>query len=398
MQSLRFLQISDVHFGAPMTGGRLGLSAETARARASERRAAFARAFEIARDEELDGVVIPGDLFDGESIDADTLRFVMHVMASIAPRPVFVAPGNHDAYGGASPYRTVGDADARGLRWPDNVHVFAHADFRTVPWPGRGGVFVTGSGVASNTQDGARRLAERVPRTGEGLHLLLFHGSRDDGAFLQEDKATHPFSRDELLAQGFDWVALGHYHQRDVILDEDGRARGAYGGCTIAGGIDERVARGALRVDLRTDTTHVEAVELDPRAVHVIDFDLTGAEFSEAAVEALETALAAAGVTTDDLVWARATGRRAHGLDLDGLRDVAARFFHCRLDLSGLRADLDPSTYPGLDEATTTEQRFVATLRDAPPGDVPADRVHRALLYGLDALHGGRLDTRYEES
>ena len=398
MQPLRFLQISDVHFGAPMTGGRLGLSSDTARERTAERRAAFARAFEHAREHDLDGVVVPGDLFDGESIDADTLRFVMHTMGSIAPRPVFVAPGNHDAYGGASPYRTVDDEDARGLRWPENVHVFAHADFRTVPWPGREGVFVTGSGVATNDADATRRLATRVPREGEGLHLLLFHGSRDDGAFLQEDKATHPFSRDELLAQDFDWVALGHYHQRDVILDDAGRARAAYGGCTIAGGIDERSARGALVIDLTADTTHVEVLGLDPREVRVVDFDLSGAEFAEAAVERLEHALAEAGARENDLVLARATGRRALGLDLDALERVADRFFHFRLDLSGLRADVDLTQYPALDDATTTEERFVATLRDAPPEDLPADRVHRALLYGLDALHRGRIDTRYEES
>lgn len=398
MEPLRFLQISDVHFGAPMTGGRLRLPAEAARERASERRAAFTRAFESVDARGLDGVVVPGDLFDDESIDADTLRFVMHTMASIAPRPVFVAPGNHDAFGGASPYRTVGEQDARGLRWPENVHVFAHADFRTVPWPGRDDVFVTGSGVASNAHDPVRRLATPVPRAGDGLHLLLFHGSRDDGAFLQPDKATHPFSRNELLSQDFHWTALGHYHQRDVILDDAGRARAAYGGCLVAGGIDEARPRGALVVELTEDTTHVEALELDPRNVRVVDFDVTGATFTEAALDRLHGALEGAGAEDGDLVLVRATGRRARGLDLAGLQQAASPFFHFRVDASGVRADVDLDEYPPSDDATTTEERFVATLRDTPPEGVSAERVHRALLYGLDALQIGRLDTRYEES
>lgn len=398
MEPLRFLQISDVHFGAPMTGGRLRLPTALARERAGERRACFARAFEIARERGLDGVVVPGDLFDDESIDADTLRFVMHTMASIAPRPVFVAPGNHDAYGGASPYRAVGDEDVRGLRWPENVHVFAHADFRTVAWPGRDGVFVTGSGVAANTPDATRRLATRVPRSGHGLHVLLFHGSRDDGAFLQPDKATHPFSRDELLAQDFAWTALGHYHQRDVILDDAGRARAAYGGCLIAGGLDEQAPRGALVVEVTHETTHVEPLHLDPRNVRAIDVDLTGAEFAEAALERVYGALDAAAAQDGDLVLVRARGVRAHGLDLSSLDQAAQPYFHFRLDVSGLRAAVDTSVYPPLEDAATTEERFVATLRDTPPEGVPADRVHRALLYGLDALRTGRLDTRYEES
>ena len=397
MRPLRFLQLGDVHFGAPMRGGRLRLDAEAARTRAHERRAAFARAFEVVIERELDGVLVPGDLFDDESIDTDTLRFVVHTMQSIAPRPVFVAPGNHDPYGGASPYRTIGQEDARGVRWPDNVHVFAHADFRTVAWPGRDDVHVTGSGVVTNSPDATRVLRERVAREGDGLHLLLFHGSRDDGHFLQAEKATHPFSREELLAQDFDWVALGHYHQRDVILDDGGRARAAYGGCLIAGGLDECGARGALVVDLDPGSTHVEALPLDPRQIHAVDLDVTGAEFTEELRARLDRALESAGVRAQDLVHVRVLGRRARGLDLRALDRHAADTFHLRIDASRVRAAVDPAEFPSLEDAVTTEERFVATLRDDPPRDVPADRVHRALLYGLDALEHGRLDARYEE-
>jgi DNA repair exonuclease SbcCD nuclease subunit len=397
VRPLRFLQISDVHFGAPMRGGRLRLDDDTARTRARERRAAFARAFEMVHERDLDGVLIPGDLFDDESIDTDTLRFVVHTMQGIAPRPVFVAPGNHDPYGGASPYRTVGQEDARGVRWPDNVHVFAHAEFRTIAWPGRDGVFVTGSGVAANAPDTTRRLARRVPREGEGRHLLLFHGSRDDGHFLQAHKSTHPFSRDELLAQDFDWVALGHYHQRDVIVDDEGRARAAYGGCLIAGGLDERADRGALVVELDAGSTNVEAIPLDPREVHAVELDVTGADFAEDLVARLDATLEGAGVGAQDLVLVRAHGRRARGVDLRVLTERAAEVFHLRVDASGVRAAVDPAEFPPLEDAVTTEERFVATLRDDPPADVPEERVHRALLYGLDALERGRLDARYEE-
>ena len=396
MEPLRFLQLSDVHFGARLTGGRLGLDADTARARRADRRAAFARAFEHVRERGLDGVLIPGDLFDGESIDTDTLRFVMHTMESIAPRPVFVAPGNHDAYGGASPYRTVQDEDVRGLRWPANVHVFAHADFRAVPWPGRDDVHVVGSGVATNQPAPERRLRERIARP-EGRSILLFHGSRDDGGFLQAHKSTHPFSRDELLAQGFDWVALGHYHARDVILDDEGLPRAAYGGCLVAGGLDERSPRGALEIELDDDRTNVTPVELDARDVVVVEVDLSGADFADAVASRIEQGLREVGARDQDMVLVRATGRRARGLDLDALSFDGSRFFHFRFDVSGLRPDVDLDAFPSVEDARTTDELFVARLRDQPPADVPAERVRRALLYGLDALEHGRLDLRYEE-
>ena len=88
MAALRFLQLSDILFGQTMRGGKLRLPRALAEERIQERRDAFARAIGIVVERDLDGVLIPGDLFDHENIDTDTLRFVIHTLASIAPRRV----------------------------------------------------------------------------------------------------------------------------------------------------------------------------------------------------------------------------------------------------------------------------------------------------------------------
>lgn len=394
---LSLLQISDVHFGARLTGGKLGLTDALARARSIERREVFTRALELAIERNLDGVLLPGDLFDHESIDVDTLRFVTHALGSIAPKPVFLAPGNHDPYGGASPYRIEGDHDARGVRWPPNVHVFAHGDFRTVAWPGREDVLVTGCGVAVNERSTSRRLSARIDRPASPLSILLFHGSRDDGEFLQAHKSTYPFSRDELLAQQFTWTALGHYHAASFVLDDDGRVRAAYAGCPFAGGLDEQGEKGALVVYLEEHETHAEFVRLDPRRTFSVSCDLSGAGFGEQAVARALEALDRAGAGTRDLVRLELTGRRSRGLDLTLLDQVRERVHHLHISAADLWADVDLERYPSLDEAMTTEERFVAHLRDGHAGDHTPDLVHRALLYGLDALERGSIDTRYEE-
>lgn len=397
MPRLALLQISDVHFGARLTGGRLGLGTELARARSAERREVFARAFELVAERNLDGVLLPGDLFDHESIDVDTLRFVAHTLGSVAPKPVFLAPGNHDAFGGASPYHVEGDEDARGVRWPSNVHVFAHAEFRTVAWPGRDDVQVTGCGVAVNERSDSRRLARTIERPESPVSLLLFHGSRDDGEFLQAHKSTYPFSRDELLAQSFTWTALGHYHGAQILTGDDGRPRAAYAGCPFAGGLDEQGEKGALVVYLEDHETHVEFVRLDRRRVLSVGCDLTGAGFGEQALARAHEALDRSGAGVLDLVRLELTGRRARGLDLTALEALRERVHHLNISASGLWADVDLERYPPLEEAMTTEERFVAHLRDGHAGEHAPELVHRALLYGLDALERGRIDTRYEE-
>jgi exonuclease SbcD len=396
VRSIRFLQLSDVHFGAALTGGRLGLSETAVRRRHDERRDAFARALALVDERDLDGVLIPGDLFDDESVTTDVLRFVLHQFETIAPRPVFIAPGNHDPFGGPSPYEPDSRRAARGLEWPANVILFAHEPFRTVSWPDRPGVAVTGCGVVVNVPSEERRLKARIPREEVELSILLFHGSRDDAGLRQGHKCTYPFSRDELLAQGFDWVALGHYHTLQMVYDDEVRPRGAYAGCLLGNGLDERGDHGVLVVTLTRESTEVEPIRLDRRRIHRLPCDLTGSTFREDAVSRVNAVLQAADAEPDDMVLLELTGRRARGLDLSFLKEIAEKFFHFRVDASALAADVDLDAFPELEEAATTEQRFVARLRDRLEGP-DAARARRALLYGLDALHRGRIDTRYEE-
>lgn len=396
MTGVRFLQLSDVHFGASLVGGRLGLSETAIRQRQSERREAFTRALALVAERNLDGVLIPGDLFDDESVTTDTLRFVLHHLGALAPRPVFIAPGNHDPFGGPSPYGVESRQAARGLQWPENVVLFAHEQFHGVAWPHKPGVIVTGCGVVANLPSEDRRLKARIPRDAGDISILLFHGSRDDAGLRQGHKCTYPFSRDELLAQAFDWVALGHYHGRQVIYDDEYRPRAAYAGCLVAGGLDERDDHGVLIVTVGPEKTEVEPVRVDPRRIHLLPCDLTGSTFREDALSRVSTVLQAAGVESEDMVLLELTGRRAPGLDLSFLDEVASGYFHLRVDASRLAADVDLASYPDLDEAATTEQRFVARLKALLEGP-EAETARRALLYGLDALNRGQIDTRYEE-
>ena len=395
--SLRVLQLSDVHFDAPLSSGGLALDEEKARQRERERREAFERAIALVRSEHLDGVLLPGDLFDDELVRSDTLRFVAETLGSIAPKPVFIAPGNHDPYGGASPYQGADAGQARDLKWPQNVHIFAHEEFRTIAWPGCD-VNVTACGVAANRSSKERRLAQRVDRPPAEISLLLFHGSRDDAAYLQASKATYPFSEDELRAQGFTWTALGHYHGHQLLHWEDGAFAGAYSGCLLGGGLDEGGEKGALIVTLGEGAPRAEFHRLDPRKVVQAEADLSGCGHAGAARERVETVLRENGAQSEDLVLLRLTGRRMTGLDLEFLEEFSARFFHFRCDLSRLAVDIDLDRYPSLEVAATTEERFVARLRERAESadEEEAATARRALLYGLDALRRGRLDTRYE--
>ena len=64
-----------------------------------ERVDAVARIAEVSRQEQVDAVLVAGDLFDSSTVASAMVMEVMEVIGSI-PCPVMVIPGNHD-HGGA---------------------------------------------------------------------------------------------------------------------------------------------------------------------------------------------------------------------------------------------------------------------------------------------------------
>src|SRR5688572_21273395 len=244
MPTLTFLQMSDLHLDSALQSGRLGLPEEKARIRRDELRQIVPRALRLAREHAAGIILIPGDLFDDEAITQDTVNFVIDHLGSIDPIPVVIAPGNHDFFSLASPYNDELLAARRQRRWPPNVHIFRDGTWSTHLPPGLPQVTVTGMAHAANALLSGRLLATPIPRPAAArapgsIHLLAFHGSRDHARVPDGKLRTLPFSETELASQGFDYAAVGHYHDHTVLAGPDGRVLGAYAGCPAGRGLDE---------------------------------------------------------------------------------------------------------------------------------------------------------------
>ncbi len=414
--SLRFLQISDVHLGQTLTGSRLALPADKASQREGEILAAFAAAFRLVQDEELDGVLLPGDLFNGEEVGDALAAEAFAVMRSIAPKPVFLSPGNHDPYSPEGPY---GPARWRLLAGgegpPPNLVLFREERFRTLAWPGRGDVTVSGAAFLRPTPVRERRLAlpvvERASLDPGRINLALLHGSRDDGDWLARSKATLPFSAAELAAQPFDYTAVGHYHAPAPILRPGTRAMiGGYAGMPAFQALDEDGEKcvWVVEVDLeaaamRLCSAHAEPRVVDSRRLVRLTVDVSGREDLEQARGAVEGAWAQRGGRAADVVAVTFAGRLAAGLSREGLIAatsdwLAGRCFHVVAFGGRLEPELDVRPYLE-GEATTLEARFARELhakaQSLPPGR-ERDIARNALYYGLEALVHSRVRRRWE--
>lgn len=392
----RFLQFSDVHLDSRLTASRLAMPPEKRAQRIREIIELALKACRMAREYDVEALLIPGDLWDDEAISAETVARLIDAFEALAPIPVFIAPGNHDF---CSPTSFYNDEIVRmrcGRTWLKNVIIFRSPEFTTVRHPTRQEVTITGRAFLQNVPLKERLLRDRIPRPEAPVSILLFHGSwieyggRDR---LAEDKLfTAPFSREELLAQGFSYAALGHYHHYAEIVDDDGRVRAAYAGCLAGRYLSEAGPHYALLGEIRPQgRVTLEKVSVDERLIHDVEISVSGLASAEALRERIGRKLSESGARPQDIVFLRVQGTRPPDLRI---RDVAERFqgqyFHLEI------ADLTHPTYE-LDavDPRTTQGRFIQEMRRriAEARDA-AERalLERALYYGLDALFQGKVE------
>jgi len=349
------------------------------------------RAVRAAREAGADALLVPGDLWDAESAPPSSIHRLLEALSSFAPRPVFVAPGNHD-FAGRGGYYDPAVLSALGMRaWPDNVVVFRDPAWAVVPFPGRPDAAVVGRAFLSAAAVMDRPLSPRPPRPAVPHALLLLHGSLETypGADAPRgSKATAPFSRRELLDADFSWAALGHHHHRHVVTDDAGAPRAAYAGCPTGRGLDETGPRVFLKVTLRDgEPASVETVPADGRTIHDVDVDATDLDAPDLAARA-DAVFARLGIAAADVVRVTLRGAQPFGASpAAALEPVAARVKHLVI------RDLTSPPAPAADGSgvPTAEGRFLTELRsrlDA-ASDEAARRVPAlALRLGRDALAG----------
>ncbi|TMQ69340.1 MAG: hypothetical protein E6K80_12080, partial [Candidatus Eisenbacteria bacterium] len=373
------------------------LPADRREIRRRDQRDALDRAVREAIERGVQAILLPGDLFDEEGVDADTLAFAVEAFRITGCPPAFIDPGNHDPYSPTSLFWNPRLLEVRGREWPEHVHVFRDARWSSVPLAD--GVRVWGRCYVSKVSVGERPLTDEwmreVPR-GEsaGVSLALFHGARE-GHVPPGQTTIAPFSDDEALRSPFTYLAVGHYHLAGRLAAPQGPVAGvrlAYAGSAVALDATELGAHGALEVRIehghRQPFVETEFVPLDTRHVHEVAVDVSGCTSAERVDRRIERALDDVSAGEDDIVTARLSGRLARDVRYEPARELAARVFHLRIDRRALRPDYPLERYRQSHSATTDERfaRVLLERMDAARDPEEKARIERALYHGLDAF------------
>jgi exonuclease SbcD len=200
---LKFLHAADIHLDSPLRGLESYDGAPVAAIRAATRRA-FINLVSLAIEEQAAFLLLAGDLYDGDWKDYNTGLFFAAQMGRLreAGIAVFLAAGNHDA---ASQITRV-------LRPPPNVKVFSTRAPETVVLAPLG-VAIHGQGFAQPMV--SENLAARYPPAVPHLwNIGLLHTSLDG----RPGHARYaPTTAAALRSRGYQYWALGHVHQREVV-------------------------------------------------------------------------------------------------------------------------------------------------------------------------------------
>lgn len=202
----RFIHAADLHLDSPLHGLERYEGAPVEAIRSATREAFDALvALAIERDVKL--VLLAGDIYDGDWKDFNTGLYLINRLKRLGDAGIEVCliSGNHDAQSNMT----------KKLPWPANVHSLSVRKPETKYYDALQ-VAVHGQGFAKRevTDD----LSERYPLAAPGyLNIGLLHTSLDG-------KPGHapyaPCTVEGLRRAGYDYWALGHVHQREIISED----------------------------------------------------------------------------------------------------------------------------------------------------------------------------------
>lgn len=281
MNQIKILHCADFHLGAELSS--IGSHAKQRR---EEILITFYRIVTICKEEDIELLLIAGDLFEGSNTDRNIINSVKEALASIPNTIVAIAPGNHD-------YVSIDSPFADGV-WPENVHIF-QLGLESIEFREKG-LRLWGAGFTSTYVNQPLLVETDIPED-DKINICVMHG---DLVAENQTSNYNPISPALIRLSGMDYLALGHIHKRTTVL-QSGGTQYAYCGCPEGKGFDELDEKGVyigtitkgradlafrpvckrmnleVHVDISSAATNTEVAEI---AIHTIK-NQYGEKFAE---------------------------------------------------------------------------------------------------------------------
>lgn len=243
---MKFIHAADIHLDSPLHGLSAYPDAPAEQLRNASREA-LVRLTDRAIEEDVDFLIIAGDLYDGDWKDHNTGIFFSQQLGRLrrAGILVFLLYGNHDAESEMT----------KKLTLPDNVFTFGaqKPEVHRIE-----SLNVALHGQSFRTKAVVDNLVLGYPDPVPGYYNIGVLHTALEGSSAHANYA--PCSRAELHARGYDYWALGHVHEyqqwnEQSVIVFPGNLQGRH--------IRETGRRGAVLVTVEDGHTRVDRLFID---------------------------------------------------------------------------------------------------------------------------------------
>ena len=358
MSMIKLLHAADLHLDSPFDG----LPEAKAAQRRIEQRELLGRISDLARDQQVQLVLLSGDLLDSDSAYGETAEELVRVLAGI-PADVIISPGNHDYYSHRSPY-------AR-LHFPSNVHIFTKNEIECIEMP-EIGARVYGAAFTDKYSGGLLGgfCIEKKPDTTD---IMCIHGE------VGKASQYNPITEDEIAASKLDYIALGHIHQGSG-LKKAGDTWYSWPGCPEGRGFDELGEKFVSLVAISNGECAILPVSVSGRKYEILQISLG----EEDVLKTVEAALPEN--TKNDVYRIVLRGETDTAPDMSALKAALEdRFFALQLrDETSLRRDIWEKA--GEDSLRGLFLQKLKDLLEKAPDENEKEKIVQAARWGLAAL------------
>jgi exonuclease SbcD len=251
----RFVHAADIHLDSPLRSLVLR-DPELGELIGNATRRAFVSIVDLCLTEQVDALLLAGDLYDGDQTSMKTARFLAEQVRRLhaAGIQVFIIRGNHDALSRIT----------KELTFPDSVTVFGGRADSILVDRSQGEVPVAIHGLSFARPHILESLLPRFKDPVQGaINVGLMHTSLA-GANGHDDYAPCPLT--DLDGAGFDYWALGHIHKRSEYR---GRSTVVMAGMPQGRDINEGGAKSVTLVTITDD----RSIHLEERLTSVAQFE-----------------------------------------------------------------------------------------------------------------------------
>ena len=264
---MKFVHIADMHFDTPFR--MLSDRADLGEIRRLDQRKAFKKMIEYIKQNQIPYLFIAGDLYDEQYIRESTIKYINDLFKEISDTKIYITPGNHDPYLKNSYYAT--------FSWNENVKIFTEkiekVENKDFILYGYG--FEDFYSKSSNIEDIQIENKEKI-------NILLTHANIDGSD--KSGREYNNISSKKLKDIGFDYIATGHIHKKNI--EEDTNI--IYPGSTISLGFDELGEHGMVVGNIEKQNLKIEFIKLDEKELKEVEIDISEILTIEELLEKIE--------------------------------------------------------------------------------------------------------------